>query len=55
MEPAIEIRELTKQFGDITAVDHIDLQVWKGEIFGFLGPNARALSGKMFVVITMKL
>jgi len=39
MVNAIEIRELTKQFGDITAVDHIDLQVWKGEIFGFLGPN----------------
>ena len=39
MDIAIETRKLTKHFGDITAVDHIDLQVWKGEIFGFLGPN----------------
>ena len=30
---------LTKRFGDKVAVDHIDLNVRKGEIFGFLGPN----------------
>ena len=30
---------LTKRFGDKTAVDHIDLAVKKGEVFGFLGPN----------------
>jgi ABC-2 type transport system ATP-binding protein len=39
MDHAVEIHDLTKQFGDITAVDHINLQVLKGEIFGFLGPN----------------
>jgi ABC-2 type transport system ATP-binding protein len=39
MDIAIETRKLTKHYGEITAVDHIDLQVWKGEIFGFLGPN----------------
>ena len=30
---------LTKRFGDRVAVDHIDLAVRKGEVFGFLGPN----------------
>lgn len=39
MENAIETKGLTKQFGDIIAVDHIDLQVRMSEIFGFLGPN----------------
>jgi ABC-2 type transport system ATP-binding protein len=39
MENAIELLELTKVFGDVTAVDHIDLQIRTGEIFGFLGPN----------------
>lgn len=35
----IETKDLTKKFGDFTAVDHINLQVNKGEIFGFLGAN----------------
>jgi len=38
-EPIIEIRELTKKFGNFTAVDHISFEVMKGEIFGFLGAN----------------
>jgi ABC-2 type transport system ATP-binding protein len=40
---AIDVRGMTKRFGDRTVVDHIDLQVRTGEIFGFLGPNG---SGK---------
>ena len=39
MEKAVEIRNLTKKFGDFTAVNNISLSVEKGEIFGFLGPN----------------
>lgn len=35
----IEIRGLTKKFGDFTAVDHISFDVARGEIFGFLGAN----------------
>ncbi len=35
----IEIRNLTKKFGDQVAVDHINLEVQPGEILGFLGPN----------------
>src|ERR1043166_4407555 len=35
----IEIKNLTKRYGDFTAVDGLDLSVDRGEIFGFLGPN----------------
>jgi len=36
---AIEASELTKRYGEILAVDSINFQVKRGEIFGFLGPN----------------
>jgi ABC-2 type transport system ATP-binding protein len=36
---AIEVHNLTKNYGQITAVDHINFEVRKGEFFGFLGPN----------------
>jgi ABC-2 type transport system ATP-binding protein len=35
----IETENLTKKFGDLTAVDNVSLQVNDGEVFGFLGPN----------------
>jgi ABC-2 type transport system ATP-binding protein len=35
----IQLVELTKRFGPLLAVDHINIQVKRGEIFGFLGPN----------------
>jgi ABC-2 type transport system ATP-binding protein len=39
MTHAIEVRELTRRFGEFTAVDTVSFAVGKGEIFGFLGPN----------------
>ena len=36
---AVEIRDLVRQFGAFTAVDHINFEVQRGEIFGLLGPN----------------
>ena len=36
---SIEINGLTKRFGDVTAVDHLDLRVEEGTVTGFLGPN----------------
>jgi ABC-2 type transport system ATP-binding protein len=41
---AVEIRDLVKRFGAFVAVDHVSLQVSKGEIFGFLGPNGAGKS-----------
>ncbi len=35
----IEVSGLTRQFKELTAVDHVSFQVQEGEIFGFLGPN----------------
>ncbi len=37
--PAIEAHGLTMRFGSFTAVDHVDLSIRRGEIFGFLGSN----------------
>src|SRR5215210_2699779 len=42
-ELAIDVRGMTKRFGDRTVVNDISLQVRAGEIYGFLGPNG---SGK---------
>ena len=39
MESAIEVGNLTKKYGNLTAVDGIDFRVAKGEFFGLLGPN----------------
>ncbi len=39
MTSAISVTELTKKFGDFTAVDKVSFEVEVGEIFGFLGPN----------------
>jgi ABC-2 type transport system ATP-binding protein len=38
-EPIIEIRDLTRRFGALTAVDHLNLTVARGEIFGLVGPD----------------
>jgi len=44
MPSAVEIRDLVKRFGSFVAVDHINLEVGRGEIFGFLGPNGAGKS-----------
>jgi ABC-2 type transport system ATP-binding protein len=38
---AIEIDDLVKRFGDVTAVDGLSLEIREGEIFGLLGPTGR--------------
>ncbi len=41
---AVQVEHLTRQFGDFIAVDDVNFQVKKGEIFGFLGPNGAGKS-----------
>ena len=47
---AIDVRNLTKRFGDRTVVDHVTMTVEEGEIVGFLGPNG---SGKTTTIRIM--
>jgi ABC-2 type transport system ATP-binding protein len=49
-QPAILASSLTKRFGDFTAVDGVNFEVYPGEIFGFLGPNG---SGKTTTIRMM--
>ncbi|MFH1523717.1 MAG: ABC transporter ATP-binding protein [Chloroflexota bacterium] len=49
-QPAILATNLTKRFGDFTAVDSVNFEVRHGEIFGFLGPNG---SGKTTTIRMM--
>ena len=39
MEPVIQTAQLTRRFGDQTAVNTLDFEVYRGEVFGFLGHN----------------
>ncbi len=51
MPPIIEVRDLVKRYGAITAVDGISFRVERGEIFGMLGPNG---AGKTTTVEVME-
>src|SRR3954470_4375095 len=46
----IDARGLVKRFGDFTAVDGIDVEVARGEAFGFLGPNGAGKSSTMRMI-----
>lgn len=52
-EYAIEVKNLTKKFGDFTAVDDLSLTVKEGEIFGFLGPNGAGKSTTIRMLCTL--
>ena len=46
----IEVQDLTKSFGAVTAVDHVSFTVNKGEILGFLGPNGAGKTTTMRIL-----
>ncbi|RQG93456.1 ABC transporter ATP-binding protein [Natrarchaeobius chitinivorans] len=48
---AIELEGVTKRFGDVLAVDSLDLTVDDGEIFGFLGPNGAGKSTTIDILL----
>lgn len=50
---AIEVKNLTKKFGDFTAVDNISFKVKEGEIFAFLGPNGAGKSTTIKMLTTL--
>lgn len=47
----IELRGLVKQYGSLTAVDRLDLSIYKGEIFGLLGPNGAGKSTTILMIL----
>jgi ABC-2 type transport system ATP-binding protein len=53
MEYDIETFDLTKRFNNFTAVDHVNLSVGKGELFGLLGPNGAGKSTLFRMLCTL--
>ena len=53
MENTIEIKNLVKKFGDLAAVNGIDIKIKKGEIFGLLGPNGAGKSTTINMLLGM--
>lgn len=49
----VEIRNLVKRYGDFTAIDHLDLEIRKGEIFGLLGPNGSGKSTTINCILSL--
>lgn len=53
MAPIIRIQNLTKKFGNVAAVDHLDLDIEDGEIMGLLGPNGAGKSTTILMLATV--
>jgi ABC-2 type transport system ATP-binding protein len=49
--PAVKLAGLSKRYGDVTAVDYLDLDVRKGEILGLLGPNGSGKSTTLKMIL----
>jgi ABC-2 type transport system ATP-binding protein len=49
--PSIEVRELTKHFGNTVAVDHLEFEVFPGRVTGFLGPNGAGKSTTLRMIL----
>jgi len=53
MPPMIRIENLTKKFGNFTAVDHLNLEIEEGEILGLLGPNGAGKTTTILMLATV--
>ncbi|MCX6169868.1 MAG: ABC transporter ATP-binding protein [Ignavibacteriales bacterium] len=52
-EQVIEVRGLTKKFGNLIAVNNLDLNVYRGDVFGFLGPNGAGKSTTIRMLLSL--
>ncbi len=53
MTAIIELRDLTKRYGDLKAVDSLDLAIDQGAVFGFIGPNGAGKTTTMRILTTL--
>ena len=49
----IEIKDLTKTYGQLNAVHHMDLKLERGDVFGFIGPNGAGKTTTMRILATL--
>jgi ABC-2 type transport system ATP-binding protein len=55
MEPVLQTYELTKRFGGKTAVDHVNMRIDRGDIYGFIGRNGAGKTTLMRMVLSQAL
>jgi ABC-2 type transport system ATP-binding protein len=53
MPSIIQIKDLTKKFGNLVAVDHLNMEIEEGEILGFLGPNGAGKTTAILMIATV--
>ena len=53
MTAIIELRDLTKRYGDLLAVDSLNLSIEEGAVFGFIGPNGAGKTTTMRILTTL--
>ncbi len=53
MTAIIELRDLTKRYGDLVAVDSLNLSIEQGAVFGFIGPNGAGKTTTMRILTTL--
>ena len=53
LSSAISIKNISKKYGDFTAVNELNLEIGRGEVFGFLGPNGAGKSTTLRMLLTL--
>jgi ABC-2 type transport system ATP-binding protein len=53
MSSIVDVRKLTREFGDLVAVDHVSFSIEQGEIFGLIGPNGAGKSTLIKMLTTL--
>lgn len=49
----VQVKDLTKKYGSLTAVDHLNMEVKEGEVFGLLGPNGSGKSTTIHCLLSL--